>query len=915
MDIPASTRSVVYELTAGQTGPLSWPYPLVSKPDLLVQRERGSGNETLVLDTDYAVTLVSGGATATVTLLAEAAEDDKIALVGYRQPARSTSFSDGGPLRHSDINGELERLTINVQELRRDVDRAVARDVFDDSAEPLVIDNSFRGKYLYIDTDGALVPADGGDGTGGGGLTVPVEVTEGGTGATTQAGARTNLGLGALATLNTARFVDIARGVVPITVESRATSWPPGGSIAAGTCYRVGGSPAGAWSAYTASVDIAEADGSGGWTRRVPAAGWLMYVTNEDVIARYDGSAWGDVFDGANPTTSTLDVALFQDVKAQNTDGGSATSGAWTTATLNASIYNTIDGLTLSSNSLVFTAAPGIYLIFGTKVFYSTADSKIRLYNNTTSTVVGESPQVYAANYVSGSGPASIFGSASPQVVGVVVVTAASETVYLQYHVSSSGPANVALGRKRNVSGESEVYARVMVVKLSAPRGAPGEKGDAGDAATVAVGTVTTGAAGSSAAITNSGTSTAAVLDFAIPRGDKGDAGDDGAAATVSVGTVTTGAAGSSASVANSGSSSAAVFDFTIPRGDAGAPGTPGLDGDAATVAVGTVTTGAAGSSASVTNSGTSSAAVLNFTIPRGNQGDPGPSTLDKASAGDDAAVTYTTASSGRARAGTLGDDDYHVEVSPDGSTWYPAVVASKDDGSVRLPGGLWDATTDEQHPLLLPTSVKDIWRIDTTSASSPRTYTISSVSSNIITLTASVAAELISASMAGVSMVRIWNTSKGPNESAWVDLAAAADQIRVQNASDIATWTTGETIRLGDPSPTGTNVLNMIAIDISQHLQTAHGAVFPQRGIKMSIQPVGTSGIAAIGVSGNGAIGTAFDIYSHTDGSRQGAFVDVFTDVLSPISNSNLIFVREYVVTASSLAAARLIRLSAIWA
>jgi len=43
--------------------------------------------------------------------------------------------------------------------------------------------------------------------------------------------------------------------------------------------------------------------------------------------------------------------------------------------------------------------------------------------------------------------------------------------------------------------------------------------------------------------------------------------GTDGAAATVSVGTVTTGAGGSAAAVANSGSSSAAILDFTIPAG------------------------------------------------------------------------------------------------------------------------------------------------------------------------------------------------------------------------------------------------------------------------------------------------------------------------------------------------------------
>lgn len=64
-----------------------------------------------------------------------------------------------------------------------------------------------------------------------------------------------------------------------------------------------------------------------------------------------------------------------------------------------------------------------------------------------------------------------------------------------------------------------------------------------------------------------------------------GPAGDDGAAATITVGNVTTGAAGSAATVSNSGTSSAAVLDFSIPQGqpgedgDDGAPGEPGDPG------------------------------------------------------------------------------------------------------------------------------------------------------------------------------------------------------------------------------------------------------------------------------------------------------------------------------------------------
>jgi hypothetical protein len=63
-------------------------------------------------------------------------------------------------------------------------------------------------------------------------------------------------------------------------------------------------------------------------------------------------------------------------------------------------------------------------------------------------------------------------------------------------------------------------------------------------------------------------------------NGAVGATGPSGAVATVSVGTVTTGAAGSQASVTNSGTANAAVLNFTIPQG---APGTGGSGGGAGT--------------------------------------------------------------------------------------------------------------------------------------------------------------------------------------------------------------------------------------------------------------------------------------------------------------------------------------------
>jgi hypothetical protein len=61
--------------------------------------------------------------------------------------------------------------------------------------------------------------------------------------------------------------------------------------------------------------------------------------------------------------------------------------------------------------------------------------------------------------------------------------------------------------------------------------------------------------------------------------GGAGPTGPAGAAATVSVGSVTTAAAGTQATVTNSGTASAAVLNFTIPQGAAGANGTGGGGG------------------------------------------------------------------------------------------------------------------------------------------------------------------------------------------------------------------------------------------------------------------------------------------------------------------------------------------------
>jgi len=135
-----------------------------------------------------------------------------------------------------------------------------------------------------------------------------------------------------------------------------------------------------------------------------------------------------------------------------------------------------------------------------------------------------------------------------------------------------------------------------------------------GGSSTITLGTVSTGNPGTSVSITNTGTATAPLFNFTIPRGDvgpqglKGDTGNTGA----------TGPAGPAGSNGEQG--------LKGDTGLTGPAGTNGTNGSAATVAVGTVTTGAPGSSAIVTNAGTTSAAILNFTIPQGAAGTGGSS-------------------------------------------------------------------------------------------------------------------------------------------------------------------------------------------------------------------------------------------------------------------------------------------------
>jgi hypothetical protein len=98
--------------------------------------------------------------------------------------------------------------------------------------------------------------------------------------------------------------------------------------------------------------------------------------------------AWGNA--GA-----TRSFAVFQDVKAISTAGGTFTSGAWRTRDLQTSQYNNISGASLASNQITLPA--GTYYVYATTPAYAIYRHYARLENITDSTTTLAGTIAFAA--------------------------------------------------------------------------------------------------------------------------------------------------------------------------------------------------------------------------------------------------------------------------------------------------------------------------------------------------------------------------------------------------------------------------------------------------------------------------------------------------------------------------------------
>lgn len=239
-----------------------------------------------------------------------------------------------------------------------------------------------------------------------------------------------------------------------------------------GAWYIINGTPANDWANF-AQHDIVRAAGDGGWHKFTPPAdsGWMAFVQDENVLTQFRDSAWVDLSNVTAPNTDEISVAVLAHQEASGVQGGTATSGARETRTLNTKVSDPDSIATLSSNQ--FTLQSGNYLILSTAQFFRTGSSKTWLRNVTDGTDAGVGPNAFSLTTAAG-------GNNTASVIQAFVSLSAQKTFEIQSQVGSTAATN-GWGSASSLGTES--YLTVTIIKLDTLQGPRGEQGLSGNAA------------------------------------------------------------------------------------------------------------------------------------------------------------------------------------------------------------------------------------------------------------------------------------------------------------------------------------------------------------------------------------------------------------------------------------------------
>ena len=212
-----------------------------------------------------------------------------------------------------------------------------------------------------------------------------------------------------------------------------------------------------------ADMDFVWAADAAGMTNPMTTTGDVIYSSPGSTPVRLGIGTANQVLQvnsGANaPEWVTLAAAaapyaIFQDQKAQNTNGGTFTNGAWRTRDLNTSVANTITSASLASNQITLPA--GTFRITAYAQAEQVNQHQLRFYNITDSSeaIAGLPQMTETAGY----------GANTAILVGNIVITA-SKVFELQHQCNVTFANTIARGRAGNFTGER--YGTVIVEKVA----------------------------------------------------------------------------------------------------------------------------------------------------------------------------------------------------------------------------------------------------------------------------------------------------------------------------------------------------------------------------------------------------------------------------------------------------------------
>ena len=186
----------------------------------------------------------------------------------------------------------------------------------------------------------------------------------------------------------------------------------------------------------------------------IPGAGYYLLVSYDATLDKYV------LHNPAAAGSASIRYTMYvQDQKPSGTDGGTFTSGAWRTRTLNTELVNTIAGASLASNQITLPA--GTYRITATAPAHDVNKHKAVIYG-----VSGDTGYLMlgtSENTTDGYASTELPTTTHSTIDGVLTLANAS-VLELRHRCENSNTGN-GFGSASSF-GVAEVYSSVMIEKM-----------------------------------------------------------------------------------------------------------------------------------------------------------------------------------------------------------------------------------------------------------------------------------------------------------------------------------------------------------------------------------------------------------------------------------------------------------------